>query len=150
MEPASETVVREAGPAWSPAQVVSFILGLGFIVLGAVALARAGLGDFFTHVNVAGLEHTQVLALIHLAAGVMFLGGAVSPFGARGSLVFLGALALVFGIIVFIEPTAFTPWLGVHQEHGVMYIIVGAIALVFGIASPIFGGYYRYHRRWWW
>lgn len=136
-----DTVVeRNTGSRWSPAQIVALVIGLSFLVLGAVALARAGFGAWFTHTDVAGLHHTQVLALIHLGAGVLMTASGVVRGGARGLMGLLGAVALGFGVILLLQPDGLHEWLGTHQAHGFLYIVVGLVALVAGIVAQMMGG----------
>src|SRR5439155_14809841 len=60
-------------PPWSPAQLIALLIGIGYIVLGAVALARTGidLNRIGPHVEVAGLHHTQVVGGIEVLFGLL-------------------------------------------------------------------------------
>ena len=84
---------------WSPAQMVACIVGILFVVLGGIALARTGI-DFQNltakHVRVAGAGHTQVLAYMELGYGILMLAAASVLDAARGFMTFLGLVALAF------------------------------------------------------
>src|ERR1700752_2873868 len=72
---ATRSVAMERRP-WSPAQLVSITLGIVFVVLGGVAIARTGVdvnrltGE---HVSVAGSTQTQLAGYVELAYGASLL-----------------------------------------------------------------------------
>ncbi|MGZ8755105.1 MAG: hypothetical protein ACXW15_07950 [Acidimicrobiia bacterium] len=118
----------------SPAQIVAGIIGLILVVIGGVVLARVGLssltGDTTT---VLGIGHTALMGLIDVVAGLFFLGAAASS-GVRGALIGLSLVAIAFGAIVAIEPTAFDSALGGGRELGFLYLIVGVMGLLAALA----------------
>jgi len=126
---------------WSPAQVAGCIVGTLFVVLGGVALARAGIDvQHLTekHVQVAGAGHTQLLAYMELGYGILMLAAASVPDAARGFMSFLGLVALAFGLVVAIQPSSFTHSLGITGGgYGVFLIIVGAVTVVVANISPV-------------
>jgi hypothetical protein len=126
---------------WSPAQLVGCIIGLLFVVLGGVALARTGIDlQHLTakHVQVAGAGHTQVLAYIELGYGILMLAAASVPDAARGLMTFLGLVALAFGLVVAIQPSSFTHSLGITGGgYGVFLAIVGGVTVVAANVSPV-------------
>ena len=78
----------------SPSQVVAGIIGLILVILGGVALARLGFDSLTGETEtVLGLEHTTLMALIDIVAGLLFLGAAASA-GGRGTLIGLSLIAL--------------------------------------------------------
>jgi|GEM_PF-3489607 len=71
---------------WSPAQLVVAAAGILFIVIGGVALARAGLhfdNVPLTRTQVAGLWFTNMSALITLVAGSSCWSGQSTPTAPR-------------------------------------------------------------------
>jgi hypothetical protein len=129
---------------WSPAQLVAIVLGLIFVVLGGVALARTGIHlDSLTgqHVRVAGAGHTQLLGYIELGYGILLLASGSAPGASRGLMSFLALAALAFGFIVAIQPSSFRHSLGINGSgYGVFLVIVGVVALLTAVAAPVFGG----------
>jgi uncharacterized membrane protein HdeD (DUF308 family) len=126
---------------WSPAQFVVAIAGIVFIVVGGVALARAGVNFHnipLTRTQVAGLWFTNLSAIVTLVAGVIMLAGSIDPVGAKATMWFFGILLITFGLIVAITPTSFTNMWGYTTANGVFYIVTGAILLVAGAVSPVF------------
>jgi hypothetical protein len=119
---------------WSPGQVIGFVVGLVFVVLGGVAVARTGI-DFqhltLKHVQVAGAGHTQLLGYLEIGYGILMLAAASVADGGRGLMSFLGLTALAFGLIVAIQPSSFLHGLGVTGSgYGVFLAVVGVIVVV--------------------
>ena len=128
-------------PPWSPAQIIVAIVGVVFIVIGGVALARAGLhfdNVPLTRTQVAGLWFTNMSALITLVAGVIMLVGAIDPDAAKATMWFFGVILIAFGLIVAISPQPFTKWWGYSSANGVFYVVAGAVLVLAGALSPVF------------
>ncbi len=136
----SYTVQR--GP-WSPAQAVALILGVVFLVLGGIALARTGvnLNNLTgTHVTVAGAGQTELMAYIELVFGAFLVAAGAAPGAGRGGMTLLGLVALVFGIIVVAQPSSFRGSLGIGDGYGIFLIVVGAVLVVAAMLSPVYWG----------
>jgi uncharacterized membrane protein HdeD (DUF308 family) len=126
---------------WSPAQAVALILGIVFLVLGGIALARTGVNlnnVTGTHVRVAGSTQTQLMAYIELIFGALLILAGAIPGAGRGLMSFCGVLALVFGIVVTAQPSSFSHSLGIGKGYGVFLIIMGAVLLLSSIIAPIY------------
>jgi hypothetical protein len=120
----------------SPGQMIAGAIGLFLLILGGVVLARVGLTSLTGETTtVLGFGHTALMGLIDIVAGLMFLGAASSP-GMKGSLIGLGLMTLAFGSIVAIEPNAFDAAFGGGRELGLLYIIVGVVALLAAVLFP--------------
>jgi hypothetical protein len=120
----------------SPAQVVAGLIGLILVVIGGVVLARVGLDNLTADTTtVLGLDHTALMGIIDVIAGLFFLGAAASS-GVRGGLIGLSMGAIGFGAIVAIEPDAFNSSLGGGSGLGVFYIIIGAVGLLAAFVFP--------------
>jgi hypothetical protein len=120
----------------SPSQIVAGAIGLILLILGGVALARVGFDSLTgTTASVVGLDHTLLMALIDIVAGLLFLGAAASTNG-RGSLIGLSLIAVAFGAVVAIEPEAFDSALGGGQNLGILYLVLGLVGLVAAMAFP--------------
>jgi len=146
-------VPRTQAIPWSPAQFVGMIVGVGFAVLGIVALIRTGFDTshiYTPRVIVWHLAHNPVLAASEIGFGVLMIFASVVPGGLRTLMALLGAAALVLGIVVLAGPShRLVHWLGVGHSSGVFFTIVGAVVIVFAIISPVFfaGGERRFSRR---
>jgi len=120
----------------SPAQIVAGIIGLILVVIGGVALARTGFDSLTGETtSVLGIDHTALMGVIDVVAGLFFLGAAASS-GGRSTLIGLSLGSLAFGAIVAIEPGAFDSALGGGRDLGVLYIVIGAVGLVASLAFP--------------
>lgn len=129
-----ETVYRSA---WSPAQIVALIGGIFFIVLGGIALARAGFAGVFDHVEVGGFHHTPVLALVELVLGILLLAMGAIPGVERSGLIFIGGLSIALGIVFAVQGESFHRVLGTHRNTGLLYLLFGGILVVVALAAPV-------------
>jgi Domain of unknown function (DUF4383) len=134
---------------WSPAQIVGLIVGIGYTALGIIAVVDTGFDtdhlDTPQHV-VWHLAHSPLLGAIEIAFGVLMILASLVPGGARVLLSFLGAIALIFGIVVLAEsvPNRLNDWLAVTHRNGWLYLISGVVVLLSALFSPSFGG--EHHR----
>ncbi len=129
-----EVVYRSS---WSPSQIVALVGGVLFAVLGGIALARGGFGDVTAHIEVGGFHHTSLLGLIEIGLGLLLLAMAAIPGVERSGLVFVGALALAFGIVVVVQGEAFHGVLGTHANNGWLYVLFGGILLIAALLAPM-------------
>ncbi len=125
---------------WTPAQFVAGAIGLFLLVMGGVAIARAGFDGGLTAetVSVFGFGHTALLGIIEATFGFIMLLAAASPYGSRAWLGAMGVIALAFGLIVTFEADALAPSLGTEQANGVLYTILGVASVVAAWLSPMF------------
>lgn len=141
--PIRERELASADPqagTWSPPQLLALAVGAGYAVLGGVAVLRTGVPELFEPVTqVAGLAYTPLLGIAELAFGFLLLtAGAFQT--ARRHVVFLGMLALVFGLLVVIEPAVLEEWVGVDWAHGWFYALTGGMVALVGLATPTVSG----------
>jgi len=129
---------------WSPAQAVALIIGVFYLILGAVALAASGgnTSGFAAnpHVTALGFHQTPVLGIIEIAFGLFMVMAGAIPGAGRGTMAFLGTLALAFGIIVLAAYASMYNTLGTDNADGWLYLITGIITLIAGMVAPVFLG----------
>lgn len=126
---------------WSPAQLVALILGVVFVVLGGIALARTGIDIHhlsYKHVKVAGAGQTQLAAYIEIVFGALLLAAGALPGGGRGGMIFLGIVSFIFGIIVEAQPSSFYNRLGIGTGYALFLILVGIVLLVTAMVAPVY------------
>lgn len=128
---------------WSPAQVIAALIGIGYIVLGAIALARTGFNVHHVTAPVTSVwrwHQTPILGLVEVAFGVLMLVAAVRPAAAKALMWLLSLAALGLGITVLIG--AFTyqlqVWLGATRNDAWLYVGTGALGLIASMGSPTF------------
>jgi hypothetical protein len=128
---------------WSPAQVIAALIGIGYLVLGAVALSRTGFNVH--HVTIPARyvwrwHHTPILGLVELAFGALMLLAAARPSVAKPLMGLLSLAAIGLGVAVLIDafPHQLHHWLGVYRADAWLYVATGALGLVASVASPTF------------
>jgi hypothetical protein len=90
---------------FSPASIVGAIAGLALVVVGVVAITRAGTSGPMDQpvVSVAGFNHTAVLGIVEIVAGGLMLLAAVSR--SRGALFLVALIVCGAAIAAAIEPS---------------------------------------------
>ena len=141
MATTTETHTETRFGPWSPAQLLVAAVGVFLAVIGGIALAQlGGFGEWTRpETTVLGFGHTPLFAVIEIVVGLFIMADAVSPWGARSTLVGFGVLFLTFGLIVWLEPGALDQWLGVTRESGMLYTAMGAGGILLGTVSPVIG-----------
>lgn len=120
----------------SPARIVAGILGVILLVMGGVALARTGLSSLTGETaTVLGFEHTALMGLIDIVAGLLFLVAAAAV-AVRGQLTGISLLTAAFGAVMMIEPGAMSDALGGGSDLGLLYVVVGLLGLLAAMMSP--------------
>lgn len=126
------TTTRRAWPTTSVSSLISGAVGIVLLVIGIVAVARAGLTDLTEPaVAVGPFVRTTLFGLIEIALGVIALATAADR-DVRGASA-LAVVTGVAGIVWLIEPAAFASVLGMTVATGWLYVLVAAVLLV-GVA----------------
>ncbi|HJT38231.1 MAG TPA: DUF4383 domain-containing protein [Actinomycetota bacterium] len=116
------------------AQFFSLAIGIFLIVIGAIGLARAGVHHFDSPVaSVGPFTMTPLLAAVNLFLGLVGLIGAAGRAAARGVCMFIGPVMLAGGIVALIQGVHALGW---NHADGVIYIILGAVAIIAAIVTP--------------
>ena len=116
------------------AQVLCLAIGIVYVVLGAVGLARTGFDSLTREAaGVGEFRSTGLLALLHLAIGLIVLVGAADRPAARSIGLGLGPVLIAAGIIALIQPVRALGW---NDANGVLYIVTGAVLLIGTMLSP--------------
>ena len=116
------------------ASALAVLVAIALGVIGAVAVARAGLDGPLDDpvVEVAGFSHTALLGLIELGMAVILLTVGLSR--DRGAVLFTSILFGTAALVVAIEPSVGGDALAVETSWAVALVIVfGAIALAAAI-----------------
>lgn len=115
------------------AQILSFIIGVFFTVNGLIGLIRTGVEDLSgQQTEVLGLSMTALLAMIHIAFGLIALTGISSDTVARSSMGFVGTVAIIAGIVALAEPLEAMGW---TNANAIAYLVTGALALISMISA---------------
>jgi hypothetical protein len=123
--------------AFSIGQVLIMAAGAAMLAMGIVTIVRGDLDGELTDpvVQVLGFDHTPLLGLIEIGAGVLLVLAGLRPSG-RMLAGLIGALLIVAGALVLAELDWITDNLTAEQSYGWVPIIVGAVTLVAAFAFP--------------
>ena len=96
-----DVVIRERTWTFAPGQLISLVVGVGFVALGIVAMVRAGIdGSFATPtVEVLGFTHTAWLGLAEVGTGVLLILAGTGAWG-RPLSVLVGAAMMICGVLI--------------------------------------------------
>lgn len=133
---ADRSVATARTSRFSPAAVVAGLAGIVLLVMGLIAVAKGGLSGPLTDpvVDVFGFSHTPLLGLIEAATGLVLLLCAL--WGTRPSLIFMGTLIAIAGIVVVATPDSMASSLATESSYGWFLIVLGAVTAVVALAVP--------------
>lgn len=145
--PIVEIATREAGDTsrtsprmrFDVLQIAAWVTGIYLVVVGLVAIARAGLSDLAVLepvVTVGDLPFTPLYAGIFALLGVMVLTSGTGEVNERALRVG-GVLFAIAGAVLLIEPSAFTEFLGVGEGDGTILLGIGALLAVASFVPPL-------------
>jgi hypothetical protein len=123
---------------FDPAATLTVIAGIALGVIGAVAVARAGLSGPLDEpvVTVASATHTAILGLIELGMGLVLVWAGLSR--DRGAMLFCAVLFGAASLVAAIEPSVGGGALAIERSWAVVLVIGFAIvALVAAVAPSI-------------
>lgn len=116
------------------AQLFSLAIGIFLIVIGAIGLARAGVHHIDSPIaSVGPFTMSPLLAAANLFIGLVGLIGAAGRAAARSVCMFIGPVLLAGGIVALIQSVRVLGW---NRSDGVIYIILGAVAIIAAILTP--------------
>ena len=124
--------------SFDPAAVLAVLLAIALGVVGAVAVARAGLEGPFDEpvVQVAGVSHTAVLGLIEIGMALVLLWAGISR--DRGAILFVTILFGAASLVAAIEPSVGGDSLSIERSWVIVLVIAfGLVALVAALAPTV-------------
>lgn len=132
------TLVRERSWTFAPGQLVSMVVGGFLVILGTLALLRAGISEPLADpvVQVLGIDHTAWLGLAELALGLLLMLVGSGAWG-RPLSVLLGAAMVVAGVLVVAESGAMPDELALERDFGWLLIPLGALVALAAMALPV-------------
>jgi hypothetical protein len=129
-EPApTRTVKTRRRFTWGQALIL--LAGVASLVFGIAAIALAGLAGSITEpvVNVFGFDHTPLLGVIEVGAGVVLILAALIP-GGRWVAALVGGGAIAGGALILAEYEWTQTELAAEKEFGWVAIGIGAAAYI--------------------
>jgi hypothetical protein len=118
-------------------QVLILLAGVTCLVFGIGAIALAGLAGSITEpvVDVFGFDHTPLLGVIEVGAGVVLVLAALVP-GGRWVAGLVGGAAIAGGALILAEYDWTQTELAAEQDFGWVAIAVGAAAYIGAMVAP--------------
>jgi len=123
-----EQRVATTGRSYAPDSFVVGVIGLALLVIGLIAMVRAGFDGPMDDpvVKVIGFTHTATLGVIEAAIGLLLLICAATR--SRGGAIFFGLVLGVGGIVGAVQTDSFRRSLAL--QSGLAWIAVAAAAIV--------------------
>ena len=123
---------------FDPSAALTVIAGVVLAVIGAVAMARAGLSGPLDEpvVDVLGVTHTAILGIIELAMGLLLVLAGLSR--DRGTILFTTILFGAAALVAAIEPTVGGGALAIERSWAIVLVVGFAfLALVAAVAPTM-------------
>jgi hypothetical protein len=132
-EHSDEVVEDVVVTRWSIADLVVTLVGVGLIVAGALALARAGVDDtwYSPVAEVVGANHTALLGAAEVGAGVLIVLAGVARRRVLATLFGL-ALAILAGLAA-IETADVSRELAIEDWWAWLLVAAGALVVLMGL-----------------
>jgi len=133
---AHETVATSYGRRYAFDSVVVGLVGLAFLLIGLIAMTRAGLDGSMQDpvVEVLGFTHTATLGIIEAGIGLCLLLCAASK--SRGASVFFGLVLAVAGFVGAVQVDSFRNSLALETGLAWLAVIAGAVVVVVSLLIP--------------
>jgi hypothetical protein len=129
--------VRERVSTFAPGQIVSLVGGLVLVIVGLIALLRAGIDGSLDDpvVSVMGWDHSAWLGVVEVGVGVLLM---VAGSGAAGRplSILIGVLMVVAGVLILAEERARPEELGIEREFGWPVAIFGGVVALAALVIP--------------
>ena len=132
------TTASQRSWTFAPGQLVSLVVGVGFVIAGLIAVVRAGLdGSLATPVvEVLGYSHTAWLGIAELGLGLLLILAGTGAWG-RPLSVLLGVAMVIAGVLVLAEPGQMPDELGLEEAYGWPLVISGAVVAIAALVLPV-------------
>ena len=131
-----ETVATSYGRRYAFDSVVVGVVGLAFLLIGLIAMTRAGFDGSMRDpvVEVLGFTHTATLGIIEAGIGLCLLLCAASK--SRGASVFFGLVLGVAGFVGAVQVDSFRESLALQTGLAWLAVIAGAVVVAVSLLIP--------------
>jgi hypothetical protein len=139
---ATAGTTRQRTWTFAPGQLVSLVVGVGFVIAGLLALVRAELDGSLSEpvVEVLGYTHTAWLGVAEIGLGLLLILAGTGAWG-RPLSVLLGAGMVIAGVLVLAETGQMPEELGLEEDYGWPLVISGALVALAALALPVWRSY---------
>ena len=133
---AHQTVATSYGRHYAVDSVIVGLVGLALLVIGLIAVTRAGVDGSMRDpvVEVLGFTHTATLGIIEAAIGVCLLLSAAAM--SRGASIFFGLVLGVAGFVGAVQVDSFKDSLALETGLAWLAVIGGIIVVAASLLIP--------------
>lgn len=134
-EPVGGTVRRASVWRFDPASAITVLFGIALLILGLIALIRAGTdGDWSTPtVSVAGFDHTAILAVIEIGAGLLLMIAGFST--SRGASMFFATLLGIAAVVAAVQADSLDD-LAIESAFAWLIVVGSVLVVLADVALP--------------
>jgi hypothetical protein len=131
-----QTVATSHGRHYAFDSIVVGIVGLAFLIIGLIAMTRAGLDGSMREpvVDVLGFTHTATLGIIEAGIGLCLLLCAATM--SRGGSVFFGLVLGVAGFVGAVQTDSFKDSLALESGLAWLAVIAGFVVVAVSLLVP--------------
>lgn len=121
---------------FAPDAVIAAAVGLVLLVVGLLAIVRAGFDGPMNDpvVDVVGFSHTATLGLVQVVIGACLLISGASAW--RSGAIFFGAMLAIGGFIGAVQTDSFVEPLALESSHAWIAAIAGAVVVATSVLLP--------------
>ncbi len=120
----------------APDAILTGTIGLAVLLVGLVAIVRAGLGGVLAEpvVRIFGFDHTATLGLIEVGIGLCLLVSASAS--SRAGEMFFGAVLGIGGFVGAVQSDSFDETLALEASMGWIAVIAGLVIVAAVLFLP--------------
>ena len=133
---ASGQVRRAYASRFAPDAVIASVVGLVILVVGLIAVVRAGFNGPMSLpvVSVVGFTHTTTLGLIEIAIGAaLLISGATRS---RSGEIFFGAVLGIAGFVGAVQTKSFTKSLALESSMAWLCVLAAVVVVLAALLLP--------------
>jgi hypothetical protein len=136
--PTGTRVRRASSSHFEPDAIIAALVGLVLLVVGLIAITRAGFDGEMSDpvVQVLGFTHTTTLGLIEIAFGICLLIAGASR--SRPGALFFGTVLGVAGFVGAVQTESFTESLALESSMAWLVVIAGVVVVLSALMMPRF------------
>ena len=134
-----KSVRRSYQTQFAPDSIVAGVVGLGLVVVGLIAVLRAGLSSPIDEpiVQILGFNHTALLGLIEIGIGLLLLASAAMS--SRSGEIFYGVVLGIAGFVGAVQSDSFRESLALEPAMGWIAGALGLLIVATALLVPRFG-----------
>jgi len=132
----AEQRVATVGRSYAPDSFIVGLIGLALLVVGLVAMVRAGFDGPMNDpvVKVLGVTHTATLGIIEAAIGLLLL--ICAAMRSRGGAIFFGLVLGVGGIVGAVQTHSFRRSLALQSGWAWVCVAAAAVVVLVSLLMP--------------